>query len=172
MLFFMKSVLNSSDRKKPRDPVADNHARRDGTLQAFLVAIRRARVAGRMDREVCPGGNEPLTTARVRSRGHQESDLVDSGTGNFFRTTDRIIYIRKPQIRHIMMNTGIREREATDICFKGKQWERDKMFESVVIKMSQVRSIKRKPGKGATLKVEDKRGRFIVSFGSPLVAFI
>jgi hypothetical protein len=96
----------------------------------------------------------------------------NAGTGRFYRTTERMIYLRKPQVRDIMLNTGIRENEAMDISFAAKKWERENKMESVVIKMDEIKKIKRKPGRGITLKVEDKRGRFIVTFGSALVAFI
>jgi hypothetical protein len=96
----------------------------------------------------------------------------NAGTGRFYRTTDRMIYLRKPQVRDIMLNTGIRENEAMDISFAAKKWERENKMEAVSIPMDQIKKIKRKPGKGITLKVEDKRGRFIVSLGSALVAFI
>jgi hypothetical protein len=96
----------------------------------------------------------------------------NAGTGTFFRTTERMIYLREPQVRDIMLNTGIKEADAMDISFNAKKWERDNMLEAVVIPQEEIIKIKRKPGKGLTLHVQDKKGRFIVSFGSPLIAFI
>ena len=99
--------------------------------------------------------------------------FYNAGKGKFYRTTDRIIYLRPPQVRDIMLNTGIKEQDAMDISFNAKKWERESKMESVVIKMSEVKGIKRNPGKGITLKVEcKKKGRLIVTFGSPLVAFL
>jgi len=96
----------------------------------------------------------------------------NAGDGRFIRTTDRMIYLRKPNIRDIMLNTGIREEEAVEISFKAKKWEREKKLESIVIPLDEIKRIKRKPGIGLTLRVEDKRGRFIVTFGSALVSCI
>lgn len=96
----------------------------------------------------------------------------NAGYGTFIRTTDRIFYLRKPCIRDVMLHTGIKEDEATNICFDGKKWERDGKLESVVINMDEIKKIKRNPGKGLTLNVEDKSGRYIVTFGSALVSNI
>jgi len=96
----------------------------------------------------------------------------NAGEGRFIRTTDRMIYLRKPYIRDIMLNRGIPEEEAVKISFMAKKWEREKKLESVVIPLDEIIRIKRKPGIGLTLRVEDQRGRFIVSFGSALVSCI
>jgi hypothetical protein len=98
--------------------------------------------------------------------------FYDAGEGRFVRTDKRFIFLRKPYIRGIILNKEIPEEKALDISLKAKSWEREKKLECVVIPMNEVKNIKRKPGVGITLKVEDKRGRFLVNFGSPLVVDI
>jgi hypothetical protein len=98
--------------------------------------------------------------------------VYDAGDGRLVRTDKRFIFLRRPYIRGIILNKEIPEEKALDISFKAKSWEREKKLECVVISMREVKNIKRRPGVGITLKVEDKRGRFLVNFGSPLVVDI
>ena len=95
----------------------------------------------------------------------------DVGTGTFYRTDERFIFLRKPLYsKHMLGSSLARLDEASERALLAKEWARTHKLECFSVPVQEIRKVKRRKGKSVLAFVEDKNARYRIRITSAVAS--
>ncbi len=96
----------------------------------------------------------------------------DIGTGSLYRTSDRIIYLRRPPVEQYSSGAARWVSRSEGFMDEARRWETKGLREGFSIDMEEVRKLRRRGRRGIWMRVGYRGSNYVVVLRPSLMPFI